>query len=66
MYIVHTYFYIWSGCLKISKMSLKHPFQYSKDIREGFKKKGGIFRTLVGWVGLKMSFSAKKIWSQNA
>ena len=30
------------------------------------KKKCGIFRTLVGWVGLKKSFSAKKIWSQNA
>ena len=31
-------------------------------IREGFKKKKkcGIFRTLVGWVGLKKSFSAKK------
>ena len=31
-------------------------------IREGFKKK----RTLVGWVGLKKSFSAKKIGSQNS
>ena len=41
-------------------------------VREGFKKKnqlgevskkkkkGGIFCTLVGWVGLKKSFSAKK------
>ena len=31
-------------------------------VREGFKKKKkcGIFRTLVGWVGLKKSFSAKK------
>ena len=34
--------------------------------REGLKKKCGIFRTLVGWVGLKKSFSEKKIWSQNA
>ena len=34
----------------------------------GFLMINGIFRTLVGWVGLKKSFSAKKkkIWSQNA
>ena len=39
----------------------------NKLLREGFKKKKkcGIFRTLVGWVGLKKSFSAKKKWSQN-
>ena len=28
--------------------------------REGFKKKCEIFRTLMGWVGLKKSFSTKK------
>ena len=29
------------------------------DLREGFKKNYGIFHTLVGWVGLKKSFSIK-------
>ena len=28
-------------------------------LREGFKKKYGIFHTLVGWVGLKKTFSIK-------
>ena len=42
-------------------------------IREGVKKKYGIFNTLVGWVGLKKSFSIKMnmgvgwtLFSQNA
>ena len=46
--------------LFIQTCSLKACFEWKfSPIREGFKKKYGIFPTLVGWVGLKKSFSIK-------
>ena len=44
---------------ELFKFTQNLPKTYS-ELREGFKKKYGIFHTLVGWVGLKKSFSAKK------
>jgi hypothetical protein len=45
-----------------SKVTIRFNDNYKKNtLREGFKKKKkyGIFHTLVGWVGLKKSFSIK-------
>ena len=57
-----------SGVKMVIGLTQKNKKNFLSSLTKGRfqKKKCGIFCTLVGWVGLKKSFSTKKIWSQNA